>query len=68
MLGIVKFYDGTKGFGFIEPDSGPDVFVHVSALQAAGIDTLHEGARLQFEVQQDKRGPRAVNLKIVEWT
>jgi CspA family cold shock protein len=45
MLGTVKFFDFKRGFGFIEPDGGPDVFLHVSALRAAGINALQEGAR-----------------------
>lgn len=55
--GAVKWYDNKKGFGFITPDHGPrDVFVHVSALQAASIETLTPGQRLEFELTQGGDG------------
>ncbi len=55
--GIVKFFDGQRGFGFITPDDGAkDVFVHISALQQAGIDSVSEGQQLSFHVEQDARG------------
>jgi cold shock protein len=63
--GTVKFFNFDKGFGFIKPDAGgPDVFVHVSALQSSGLDGLNEGQRVSFEVEPDKKGkgPKAVNL------
>ena len=64
MLGTVMFYNSSKGFGFITPDgAGKDVFVHATAIEAAGIQTLNEGDRVIFDVQQDIRGPKAVNLK-----
>ena len=64
MLGTVKFYNSSKGFGFIAPDGGgKDVFVHATAMEAAGIHTLSEGDRVSFDVQQDTRGAKAVNLK-----
>ncbi len=54
--GTVKFFNADKGFGFIAPDTGgADVFVHVTALQRSGIDTLQEGQKLSFEVVRDKR-------------
>lgn len=66
MIGQVKFFNTTKGFGFIAPeDGGKDVFVHVTAVQAAGLRSLSEGQRVNFEVEADKRGPKAVNLKLV---
>jgi CspA family cold shock protein len=65
MLGTVKFYNSSKGFGFIAPDGGgKDVFVHATAMEAAGIHTLSEGNRVSFDVQQDTRGAKAVNLKL----
>jgi cold shock protein len=65
MLGTVKFYNSSKGFGFIAPDgAGKDVFVHATAMEAAGIQTLNEGDRVMFDVQQDTRGQKAVNLKM----
>jgi len=66
MIGQVKFFNTTKGFGFIAPeDGGKDVFVHVTAVQAAGLRGLNEGQRVNFDVESDKRGPKAVNLKLV---
>jgi CspA family cold shock protein len=57
MNGTVKFFNSAKGFGFIEPDDGgKDVFVHVSALEAAGIRALKEGDRVSFELEDDRRG------------
>jgi CspA family cold shock protein len=53
----VKFFNGAKGFGFITPDGGgKDVFVHATALEAAGIRALNEGDRVSFELEDDKRG------------
>jgi len=55
--GVVKWYDAKKGFGFITPDHGPrDVFVHVSALQASGLDVLTPGQRVEFELAQSGDG------------
>jgi CspA family cold shock protein len=55
--GTLKFYNGTRGFGFITPDDGSkDVFVHASALQRAGIDTLNEGDRVTFVLEDDRNG------------
>jgi CspA family cold shock protein len=63
-IGTVKFFNTAKGFGFIAPEGGgKDVFVHVSAVQASGMQTLNEGQRISFDVQPDARGPKAVNLK-----
>ncbi len=62
--GTVKFFNTTKGFGFIRPDDGSkDVFVHVSAVERSGLGYLAEGQKVSFEVQQDARGPKAVNLQ-----
>ena len=63
--GTVKLFNFDKGYGFIKPDSGgPDVFVHVSALQSSGLDALNEGQRIAFDIEPDKKGkgPKAVNL------
>ena len=63
-IGIVKFFNATKGFGFISPeDGGKDVFVHVSAVEASGMRSLMDGQRVSYEIQADKKGPKAVNLK-----
>lgn len=54
--GTVKWFNGQKGFGFIQPQSGgPDVFVHISALERAGISALNEGQKLNYEIATDKR-------------
>ena len=58
--GTVKFFNTTKGFGFIQPDNGStDVFVHISAVQRAGMQTLVEGQKVSFEVVQDKRSGKS---------
>ena len=65
-IGTIKFYNSQKGYGFIKPDDGgKDVFVHVTAVERAGINNLDEGARISFETEPDKRGkgPKAVNLQ-----
>jgi CspA family cold shock protein len=63
--GIVKFFNTSKGFGFIAPEGGgKDVFVHASALEAAGIRSLNEGQRVTFDIQPDARGSKAANLKL----
>ena len=66
-MGVVKFFNLTKGYGFIKPDEGgSDVFVHVSAVERSGVGTLAEGQRISFETEPDKRGkgPKAINLQI----
>ena len=61
--GTVKFFNATRGFGFISPDDGTkDVFVHVSALEGAGISHLSDGQKVSFDIQPDARGPKTVNL------
>ena len=63
--GTVKFFNASKGFGFIAPDGGgKDVFVHASALEAAGIRTLGEGQKVSFDIQPDARGAKAGNLQL----
>ena len=63
-IGTVKFFNATKGFGFISPEGGgKDVFVHATAVEAAGLRSLNEGQRVSFDVQPDARGAKAVNLK-----
>ena len=63
-VGTVKFYNANKGFGFISPeDGGKDVFVHATAIEAAGMSGLTEGQRVTFDIQPDARGSKAANLK-----
>jgi CspA family cold shock protein len=63
-IGTVKFFDAGKGFGFIQPESGDkDVFVHVSALQSAGMDTLSDGQRVSYDVVTERGKLAASNLK-----
>jgi CspA family cold shock protein len=58
--GTVKFFDATRGFGFIRPDDGsPDVFVHATAVERAGLGTLAEGQKLNFNVVQDARSGKS---------
>ena len=62
-IGTVKFFNINKGFGFITPEDGAkDVFVHASAVEAAGMQSLTEGQRVSFEIQPDAKGSKAVNL------
>lgn len=64
-IGTVKFFDATKGFGFIQPENGEkDVFVHVSAVQRAGMETLSEGQRVSFEVVTERGKQAASNLQV----
>ena len=64
--GTVKFFNSQKGFGFIQQENGgPDVFVHVSAVEAAGMRSLNEGQKVSFDIQPDARGAKAANLKAV---
>jgi CspA family cold shock protein len=65
--GTVKFYNGQKGFGFIQPtDGGKDVFVHSSALDLAGLSGLSEGQKLEFDLEQDGKGrSSAANLQLI---
>ena len=62
MEGTVKWFNDSKGFGFIEQDGGSDVFVHHSAIKAEGFKTLQEGARVQFDVVEGAKGPAAENV------
>ena len=66
-IGTVKWFNATKGFGFIQPEGGgKDVFVHITAVERAGLKSLTEGQRISFDVEPDKKGkgPKAVNLVI----
>lgn len=64
--GVVKWFNPTKGFGFIQPDQGgSDVFVHISALERAGLSTLNEGQKVSYELATNKGKTSAANLKLV---
>ena len=60
--GTVKWFNETKGFGFIEQQNGPDVFAHFSAIAGSGFKTLTEGQQVQFNVTQGQKGPQAENI------
>jgi len=60
--GTVKWFDESKGFGFIQQDSGPDVFAHHSAIAGTGFKTLAEGQRVEFTIAQGPKGPQAENI------
>ena len=60
--GTVKWFDESKGFGFIEQESGKDVFAHFSAIASSGFKTLTEGQRVEFTVTQGQKGPQAENI------
>ena len=63
--GTVKWFNGQKGYGFIQPDTGgKDVFVHVSAVQKAGMDGLPEGAKVTYDAEAGDKGPKAVNVQL----
>ena len=63
-IGTVKFFNANKGFGFISPEGGAkDVFVHATAVEAAGMRSLSEGQKVAFDIQPDARGAKAVNLR-----
>ena len=63
--GVVKWFNDSKGFGFIEQENGPDVFVHHTAINATGFRSLNEGDRVSFEIEQGQKGPRAVNVTVI---
>jgi cold shock protein len=65
--GVVKFFNSERGYGFVKPDDGGrDVFVHITAVEAAGLKGLNEGQKISFDVEPDKKGkgPKAVNLVV----
>ena len=62
IIGTVEWFNGTKGYGFIERENGPDVFVHYSAIQGDGYRNLQEGQQVEFAVEQGAKGPQASNV------
>ena len=65
VFGTVKWFNETKGFGFIQQESGPDVFAHFKEISGSGFKTLTEGQRVSFSVVQGQKGPSAVNIVAV---
>lgn len=65
MFGTVKWFNDSKGYGFIEQEDGTDVFVHFSAIQNSGYKSLNEGQRVQFDVTSGPRGHQAANVQVV---
>jgi len=63
--GTVKWFNNTKGFGFIQSDEGGDVFVHQTEIQTDGYRSLQEGSRVQFELTNGDKGPKAAQVKII---
>ena len=63
--GIVKWFNAQKGYGFIEQEDGPDVFVHHSGINSSGFKTLNEGDQVSFEIEQGKKGPAATNVTVL---
>ena len=67
MNGTVKWFNTTKGYGFIEPENGEkDVFIHISAVEKSGLKTLLENQKVSFEINQDKGRSSAANIKVIE--
>ena len=62
--GVVKWFSDQKGYGFIEQEDGPDVFVHHSGINSSGFRSLQEGDRVTFDVEQGQKGPAAVNVSV----
>ena len=63
--GTVKWFNEGKGFGFIEQEDGPDVFVHHSAINSRGFKSLNEGDKVTFDIEQGQKGPAAANVTVI---
>lgn len=63
-IGTVKWFNETKGFGFIQQDTGPDVFAHFKEISSSGFKTLYEGQRVSFNIAQGQKGPSAINIVV----
>ena len=66
ITGTVKWFNNTKGFGFISQENGPDVFVHYSKIRSDGYKTLNEGQKVEFSVEQGAKGLQAVDVTVAE--
>jgi cold shock protein len=66
IVGTVKWFNTSKGYGFISRENGPDVFIHYSAIQSEGFRNLDEGQKVEFEVEQGQKGPQATNVTILK--
>jgi CspA family cold shock protein len=64
--GTVKWFNGEKGYGFITPESGPDLFVHYSEIQTSGYRTLNEGDKVEFDITDGKKGKQASAVKLIQ--
>jgi CspA family cold shock protein len=67
VTGTVKWFNGAKGYGFIQRDDGPDVFVHFSAIRGQGFRNLEEGQRVEFDIQQGQKGLQATDVSVTGW-
>ncbi|HEX9796997.1 MAG TPA: cold-shock protein [Anaerolineales bacterium] len=65
LIGTVKWFNSGKGYGFIEREDGPDVFIHYSAIVGEGFKTLEEGQRVEFEIEEGPKGPQATQVVAV---
>ncbi len=65
VTGTVKWFNNSKGYGFISQDNGPDVFVHHSAIQGEGYHSLEEGQKVEFTIEQGSKGPQATNVTVL---
>jgi len=63
--GTVKWFNNSKGYGFIEQENGPDVFVHHSGINGSGFKSLKDGDRVSFDIEQGQKGPAAVNVTVI---
>lgn len=63
--GVVKWFNNSKGFGFIEQENGPDIFVHFSGINVDGFKTLNESDNVSFDIEENEKGPSAFNVTVI---